>query len=334
MFEQFVTFFSAPHFRTMPVDYSKWDKLQFSGEEGSDKDEDLVDSEDDEPVKVSPSPSSYSSDGGNRRPVVTRLDHPSSISIGPDGLHVQHPPKATSSPFLAGPPTIVPSAAPPAHHQQREITTATLAPAPQSATNVAEDATDDLEDDLLLSKLTRNGQNCHHYFWSQTREMATLVIVLPALSVRGGNIHDFQIVRTAESSDVAVEGAARLSFSVSTTETKVIEKMSFTLRYPIKCDEETVEGCWQLHTLVSKSMRLMVVELHKDPIGHQLYLWWDRACIGEAPIDTTKLEDRSKERMAPTEVQQVWEEAHEEFRRRNKARILRSTGGNEEEETV
>jgi hypothetical protein len=316
----------------MPVDYSKWDKLQYSDEEGddqSDRDGSLVDSEDEEPVKR-PSVSSsvpFAEDSGvGRRPVVTRLDHPSSISIGPSGIEVQHPPKATASPFLAAPPLVV--ATSPSDVEHAPLTLQTAPRAEGQAENVSEDA-DDLEDDLLVSKLTRNGQNCDRYFWSQTREMATFVVVLPSLNVRGGNIHNFSIISTG-SSDVASDGAARVSFAVSAPDTGLVEPFSFSLRYPIKTDEDTVDGCWQLHTLATKGMRLLVVELHKDPIGHQLYLWWDRACVGESPIDTTKLEDRSKEKMAPSNVQQVWDEAHEEFRRRNKDRALRSVGQNED----
>lgn len=316
----------------MPVDYSKWDKLQYSDDDDQSENEDsLVDSEDDEPVHRAPASSSrpHSEDSGaGRRPVVTRLDHPSSISIGPSGIEVQHPPRATASPFLASPPQrFAPSSQNETANAEPVSSTELVS---KQADDTIDDNCDDLEDDLLLTKLTRNGQKCERYFWSQTREMATFVVVLPSLTIRGGNIYNFSISSTG-SSDVPVDGAARLSFAVSTPATGVVERFSFSLRYPIKVDEDIIDGCWQLHTLPTQQLRLLVIELHKDPIGHQLYLWWDRACVGETPIDTTKLQDRSQERMAPSSVQQVWDEAHEEFRRRNKERHQRSTGENEEE---
>lgn len=294
------------------LDYSKWDKLHFSDDEGEKASDSgsLVDSEDDMPQQPA---------GTQRRqaPVVTRLDHPSSVSIGPAGIQVNHPPKATASPFQSTPPVL-----------QRVVESPAVLEEPrqQGQPRSSEDGTDDLEDDLLISKLTRNGQRCNGYFWSQIRDMATFVVILPALNVRGGNIHNFNVVRTAETCDVSVDGAAVLSFSVSLPGTAAsIQQFSFVLRYPVKCDDDTIDGCWQLHTFAGKGLRVLVVELHKEPFAHQLYLWWDRACIGESPIDTTTLEDRKREHMAPSGLQHIWDEAHKEFRQRIKDRAIAHT---------
>jgi hypothetical protein len=291
------------------VDYSKWDSLCVSGDDDSDKGS-LVDSEDAMPCH-SP-PQHAAADRVGARPVVTRLDHPSTVSIGPSGVQVNHPPRASASPFLSAP-TLRP--AEPANNSS---TLTSRQPQREDA-----DITDDLEDDLLILKLTRNGQRCDGYFWTQIRDMATVSIILPSLSIRGGNIHNFRIAKTSESCDVSVDGAAVISFDivVHPADASRDQHVSYALRYPIKCDEETTDGCWQLHTLAGKGMRILVVELHKDMFGQGLYLWWDRACVGEAPIDTTKLEDRKMEQSKPVvNVQRIWNEAHEEFRRRNKTR--------------
>lgn len=281
-----------------PIDYSKWEHIDPSEDssidDGDDFHDDIHDNEESQ----------------QRKPTVTKLDHPSAVTIGPNGIQVRHPEKATISPFKAQHAPVATSDA---------CAPSSLTRAQCNAKSEDEDGGDDLEDSMVLAKLTRNGQNLHNsggYLWSQTRETVTFSILLPAMSVKGSHIKHFQVLKV-DSDNISTDGSARLTFEIA--HDGLLTKREFVFRYPIKFDEDRLDGCWQLHSLKYLNMRLMVVQLDKDSIGKGVYLWWDRALVGEAPVDTKTFADRQSEASAE-KVQKIWEEAHKEFKARVQAR--------------
>mmetsp|Transcript_20299 Transcript_20299/g.23396 ORF Transcript_20299/g.23396 Transcript_20299/m.23396 type:complete len:302 (-) Transcript_20299:34-939(-) len=295
-----------------PIDYSKWDRFG----DGESEDEHQESEEEAE----NPTDAEVEEHAAIRKPQVTRLDHPSSVTIGPDGLQVKFPEKASASPFSMQCPKFVSSTAP-------STTSSTVHSSQTLRSQQCEaDITDDLEDDLLLSKLSRDGQQVASivgvsasapYLWSQTRETVTLSIFLQNSAIRGSQIQNFRVTKLVDVTDCSTEGSSRVAFSVFGG-----GEVSLILRYPVKCDEERIEGCWNLHTLSSKQQKLMVIQLDKEDFANGVYLWWDRACIGETPIDTTKLEGRKQQSVeAQQKWSTVWEDAHKEFRRRVNERV-------------
>ncbi|RNF03684.1 Low complexity protein [Trypanosoma rangeli] len=275
------------------VDYSKWDKFC---------DSDESDGEDE--VK-----------GG--RPCVTRLQYPSRVTVGPNGVHMETPPPlATASPFVDG------SVAAVAHNTATAVTAITN-PASggelslqQSAPKEVKDDDEAEEDAMMYYNLTRNGgREGQSHLWSQTRDTASVSFILPSMSTKAKDIVNFRLC-----SEEQPDGS---SVCVLTFSTRGVEaERRYVFRYPVKLDSDVVEGCWQLHSLPSRSLRLMVVQLVKEPVAVGMSLWWNRCFVtDQTTVDTRTLADRSStEALRGEQFQRVWQEAHEKFKKRIKER--------------
>ncbi|KAK7195720.1 hypothetical protein NESM_000502300 [Novymonas esmeraldas] len=321
------------------IDYSKWDKLNCStsssgsSRSSADVDENVDDEE-----------GAYRDSGG--APKVTRLQYPSRVTLGPNGVQLdQAPPAASASPFAGAAPR------PPVQH-----------PAPSSSTSghdagesakVGDSAAmatvcggvDDAEDDedLLFESLARNGgrEGAHHW-WTQTEDTATVSFLVP-WETTGKSVTLFRLYETQEKEEGALERCrAHLEIHISPSPPTPVAAASArltgppspaaplcihgVLRFPVKLTEDLIDGCWQLHRMPKRHLRLLVVQLFKEPVGHGMTLWWDRCFTTDTQsviADPHAIPDRvrraatvpgSSEKAA--QFRQVWAEAHEEFRRR------------------
>ncbi|KEG10919.1 Low complexity protein [Trypanosoma grayi] len=271
------------------IDYSKWDKFCESDE-------------------------SDGSEGASGRPSVTRLQYPSRVTVGPNGVHMETvPPKATASPFNGTSDVTLTNCAIP-------TTTASAADAAASCNSsvvppsVPKSRQDDEmeEDEMMYRNLTRNGAHeGESHIWSQTQDTASVSFILPTMQTKGKDIYNFRLC--------AEEQPDRTSLCVLSFGVRGLQgERRFVFRYPVKVDDEVVEGCWQLHSLTTKSMRLMVVQLVKEPVGVGMSLWWDKCFLtDQTTVDTTKISGRSDAAAARAEqFQKTWEEAHAEFKNR------------------
>ncbi|KAF8299024.1 hypothetical protein TcYC6_0068590 [Trypanosoma cruzi] len=290
------------------IDYSKWEKFCDSDEsDGSDE-------------------------APGNEPRITRLRYPSRVTVGPNGVHMENtPPIATTSPFKEGIDATVNK-----NTAAAATTTTNTASVmgPHSQQNTREDVRRDEEaeeDEMMYHNLTRNGgREGQSHLWSQTRDTASVSFILPSMNTRAKEIMNFRLY--------SEEKPDRTSVCVLTFGVKGVEgDRRCVFRYPIKVDNDVVEGCWQLHSLHSKSLRLMVVQLVKESVAVGMALWWDRCFVtDQTTVDTRTLVDRSgSEALRGEQFQRAWNEAHEEFKKRvNEGRGRQPATGEEEGEFI
>jgi hypothetical protein len=306
------------------VDYSKWDNL------------DVDDEEEDQP----------------RRPRVTRLDGPSTITIGPNPAEVK---PAKAEPAVA-----------PAHRRSG------LDYSRWDALEVDEDDGDDEEDEddcadmesealdsgeqarlrevlaaqqaenaatkgaaaastpsvpveskvsafeALHMKLTRNGAARDRYLWRQTEAEVEISVFLPA---RMGARNLQPVLR--DSDPLAGTTQALVIRSTVSSASPLFEA---SLAYPVTQPEELEDLQWEVTDFEPPELggrRVLRVTLQKQmPPG--VIVWWERAMGDESKVDTTAFPDRKRAGKA-TEQQTAWQEAQRLFRQKVEERGLPHT---------
>nr|CCC93153.1 conserved hypothetical protein [Trypanosoma congolense IL3000] len=276
------------------IDYSKWDKICCSD-----------DSESELPEK----------------PTVTHLQYPSRVTIGNNGVHVEtSAPEAAATPFGGAgstsnkTPPVDCSSAQSVLNDKAGSAVAALSSHCCHSNDAGRDSdgVGDEDDDILYKSLTHNGgREEDSHIWSQTRDTATVGFILPSMSIRAKDVHSFRIE--------AEEQSNRTSMNVISFGIRGIEvKYRHVLRYPVKLDEDILDGCWALHSLKKHSLRILVVQLVKETMAIGVTLWWDRCFVSDRTIiDTTKISDRNDGSATRAQTfRESWQEAHEEFKRR------------------
>ncbi|GET92768.1 hypothetical protein, conserved [Leishmania tarentolae] len=330
------------------IDYSKWDKLTDSCSSTSDTDSEGYRDE-------------KENHGSGRAPQVTRLEYPSRVILGPNGVQLEQvPPQASASPFrgtsaapqethdgsvaaatcqINGAP---PYAQPHTGAQQNNSHPADNRSGRQDDEQERMDATDD-DEDLLYESLARNGgREGFHHWWTQTEDTVTVSFLVP-WETKGKWVTKFRLYEapseTAPESElhqahleIAIQAppARPMSASGGPPAPPAPHLIHEVFRYPVKLSEDLIEGCWQLHFLPKRHLRLLVVQLFKEPVGLGMTLWWDRCFVTDTTsviADTQTIPDRKRRMEAMpalkgtvAQFRNVWEEAHEEFRRRMQQR--------------
>lgn len=284
------------------IDYSKWDQLVCSSDESTCSDSE---SHIGEPVFNN---EAYPSSG---KATVTKLSYPSRVTVGPGGVHLHAtPPTATESPFRTVP-------------QPRELAPTT--PMGEQTRPAAPDAHAIEEEELLFHNLTRNGtREGNSHLWCQTADSVTVSFLVP-LGTRSKHIGNFRVCNTDNPNDVPIRRTT-IEFTVlpcdGSSATGPLSHIQRTFRYCVKDEEDLLAGSWQLLSIPSEGLRLMVVELFKEPVGSGITHWWDKCFVTDtATVETTQLAGRgtaSDTRKA--ELAAVWTEAHDEFKRRLRKR--------------
>ncbi|KAG5492670.1 hypothetical protein JKF63_01249 [Porcisia hertigi] len=324
------------------IDYSKWDRLNCSSTSSSDG------SSDDDHDEYR---------GGSRSPRVTRLEYPSCVTTGPNGVQLVPPPReASTSPFLGinTQCTTTPgssgasaflmnpgsSSADPGGTKGKgtsDVTGSTIGTRQGGQERV--DAADD-DEDLLYERLARNGgREGSHHWWAQTEDTVTVSFLVPWET----NSKSVTAFRLYEGGEVPVQESgqrnAHLEITIHLPPARVASTsgaqaappsplyISKVFRYPVKLSEDLIDGCWQLHRMPKRHLRLLVVQLFKESLGLGMVLWWDR-CFSTDTIsviaDTRTLPGRMQRAEATPgsrndkveQFRKVWADAHEEFRRR------------------
>ncbi|CAJ1034772.1 hypothetical protein, conserved [Leishmania lindenbergi] len=331
------------------IDYSKWDKLIDSSSGSSDDDTQLELDRCDEGHR-----------GGCRVPQVTRLKYPSRVILDSNGVRLEEaPPKALASPFCGAtaPPRETHSdsvlGAIPFNDESSHAESDTAAGNASSNSNVKTegvrsagqerlDATDD-DEDLLYESLARNGgREGSHHWWTQTKDTVTVSFLVP-WETKGKSVTGFRLYEaraaTASGSElpyihleiaIQVLPTCLASASGGPPASPAPLHIHEVFRYPVKLSEDLIDGCWQLHFMPKRHLRLLVVQLFKEPVGLGMTLWWDRCFVRDTIsviADTHAIPDRMQQMEATPESKEkaeqfrkVWAEAHEEFRRRMQER--------------
>ena len=261
----------ADRCNVMSIDYSKWDKLDVSDDE-CDRDDD-----------------------DDHLPGVTRLDHPSSVVIGPKGVSVVNTaPTATASPFGFQP-------------EARQADSVAPAGASLAIASSANDCQAE-EDAMMLSSLTRNGLRLRNggHMWGQTKTTVTIAFPVP-VETKSRDVSGFGISDDERTLTFAVRNTSGHSLDE-------VKKFVLELRYPVNTSDDALAGCWQLVSLPSRSLRLLVFSFEKKSFGFASALWWERALsTDEELVDTSALEDRKLDAAKAQQVQNAWSEAQKEF---------------------
>lgn len=312
----------------MPIDYSKWEKFKDSDddEENGERAADVEGSDeesDDDGGGVPQLPrggiTSTTTAGGVQ---VTRLPQSSRVTFGGSSGG------ATKGATLTVTPPV-----------------AQMTNAPQRATHDDAAAVD--EDEFFVTAFTRNGNaarlaelnsaSAEEWFtsrappptpptpptppphlWGQTKHSARIALILPSASIRARDVADFSLSDTKISFSVEWAATAESPSATHRQQTKV----EIPLAYRVRDEERFVEGCWELKTVASRNWRLLVIQVEKLVVGQGVYLWWDRAIEGDAPVDPQTFPDRV---LTPGELERAaafktaWEEAHEMFREKRRA---------------
>ncbi|KAG5466833.1 hypothetical protein LSCM1_01010 [Leishmania martiniquensis] len=322
------------------IDYSKWEQLKYSSS-GTDSDLDKDDEEHNSSV---------------REPQVARLEYPSRVILGPNGVRLeQAPPQASATPFSGT------NVAPTATQGGNTVTThpsnkeSSLAESDVATAGVGTDSTgtttlrksegqkhrdaDDDDEDLLYENLARNGgrEGAQHW-WTQTEDTVTVSFLVP-WETKGKWVTEFRLYEAPAAMTQETERQyAQLEIAIQAPPAYLTPGGSHTcappaplrihrvFRYPVKLCEDLIDGCWQMQFMPKRHLRLLVVQLFKEPVGLGMTLWWDRCFLTDTASvieDTHMIPDRmrriqatpgSKERTE--QFRKVWADGHEEFRRR------------------
>ncbi|CBZ30804.1 conserved hypothetical protein [Leishmania mexicana MHOM/GT/2001/U1103] len=300
------------------IDYSKWDKLSDSGTSSGTEDEgDRDDREHDD---------------SSRHPQVTRLEYPSRVTLGPNGVQrEQAPPTASASPFreTSAPPkethngSVAVACCPIKEESSRaEHDTGAPKASSYSTRNTAGrrdddqecmDATDD-DEDLLYESLARNGgREGSHHWWTQTEDTVTVSFLVP-WETKGKSVTEFRLYEacstTAPESElhqahleitILVPPACLTSASGGPSASPGPLRIHEVFRYPVKLSEDLIDGCWQLYFMPKRHLRLLVVQLFKEAVGCGMTLWWDRCFVTDTTsviADTPAIPDRKRRTQA------------------------------------
>jgi hypothetical protein len=275
------------------LDYSKWDKLEVSDDDDDDDDDEAEQDDGDAPdAELWP----RTAPGSAAAEMAADAREEDAL----DGEEMEQLRRAQQQGLVAPPPP---------------------APAPVAAAAAASGGPDaGAAHAALVAKLSRNGAVREAYLWSQTDIDAEVSVLLPA----GTRAKQLRVELVRDPTDNvspanerqrlrvrlqgAGSGAARVAFEGS-------------LAYPVaQPDEEDDELAWEVVDFEggAAGRRALRVSLRKQAVPG-VVVWWSRALVDEAEVDTLALPDRKR---APrvAEHAAVWDEAQRMFRERVAAR--------------
>jgi len=262
------------------LDYSKWDNLEVSDDE-----EDEV-----------------------RRPIVHRLNKPTSVTFGGTTTTTTTTTTGTSLPAQPLQKGVEKSG-----NRSRGTATAP-ATAGLADTKTKTPAASHKLDDLIDSH-TQNGASTDGHMWSQSRSDVTVRVFVP-YSVRAKDINI----------NVPDEGTLSLKLNG-----EII--VGGTLSFPIIPIPHMLDVDWEIDRHRESKRALVRVTLQKKIVSSQIIVWWDRVFKHEDPqIDVKMIEARRSSSgggggggggggvQNMENAQSVWAEAHRMFREKVAAR--------------
>lgn len=303
------------------IDYSKWDKMNFSDDEDSNDDE----------MEVSTS----------SHPRVTRLDEPSRVTCAQDGsIHIQNGGEMNTATTTATTTSIK-------YNSHSHDGISSQKPMEELGNN---DDISTIKKNISTSSvhyLTKNGGSYKdpvtniQTYWSQTRYEVVLSIEIDHTNIASRDIRvkvtgslnykdRFAAVggnRTIKSSKEDDSDSNRGEIYVHTKDGREIFKGS--LAYHIYLPEGDDDVDWEIDATNPK-MKLVKITLLKALPMQGLTIWWSKPILDYPEIDVVKdIEDRNKDgtndktstsSSKQEELKRVWDEAHRMFRENIKNR--------------
>lgn len=280
------------------IDYSKWDKIDF----GSDDE-------------------SVSSEGNHGRPIVTRLDEPSKVTLSSQGLKIED-----------------------SHQSSRgEASLTTL------KTSRIEETKGKIDD--RLSILTRNGSTFvdpdtrNVVYWSQDHKEVVLSIVFDHNLIASKDIRvetmgqlNYKDRYSAVGSICfdQVEGSKGKLTVQAVDREKTLVLLQGYMAYPFHLPEGEDQVDWEIDVNNELNIKMVRITFLKAVPMQGLTVWWSRPLLHFAEIDVvTGVEGRAKtgnneSSSKHNEWKRAWDEAHEMFKEKIKNReknVVGMTGG-------
>jgi hypothetical protein len=274
------------------IDYSKWDTIDY----GSSDDEGSDEVDDGSHVALSSSASG---------PRVTKLDQPSKVTRTADGRLIVEDlsmPQTTNFSVDGSSRTLA----------ERFTGPRTDAAAPNSLDNnmPSHSTGDPMVPDVWTEKgSAENVQGCQLY-WSQDRYSVTLRILLPTTSGKW-TCHATNLL-TYDDRYVTVGSAPKAEIEIRRVDDMKEVVLQGELAYPVHTAEGEQGLDWSIETVGDK--KVMVVTMYKATPMTGVTVWWKR------PLSEMKEISMEWRDQAATDFQQVWNEAHAQFK--NKQRSL------------
>ena len=259
------------------IDYSKWDRMQFS------------DDEDDEQTL----------------PRVTRLNEPSQVTISPQGAMAVPSPVDQASREKKD--TLMSTGS----------NTSTSKPKTQDEiVQMEKSSSPRVSSKIPASWTTKGGKTCldgqTDLIWTQDRESVTLRFLVPAKStVQGWNVQVTGRLSYANRK-VGVSTDVKPSLHIFQRGTNYVLLPKTALPFPIHCaqDDDSDENDsvdWNIERSASNEAYITIHLLKASPMDG-VVLWWNRPLEGAEEID---MPWRSTQ--ASSDFQQAWDEAHRQF---------------------
>lgn len=259
---QLIAFIFLEVYRLMskPIDYSKWNAFN---DEDSDVENLAACSE----------------------PHFTRLERPSQVVVGPDGLTVGEE-----------------SACSGAHKLCENISEEIEALGESCLMN----------DTSVYSKLSTNGaKESDSHWWSQTETTVSVSFSIPS-EIKAKDILKFRVQEkeSIHNGNSLLRPHLELSYKKRGGEVVEILKEFF---YPLNLDSDLLEGCWEIEKIGEQ--RVITFQFFKKEVAKGVSLWWDRCFSTDvARVDLDSLAERRGNKS--TQFKQVWEDAHQLFKQR------------------
>ena len=285
------------------IDYSKWDKMDFSDDsedDGSDEDGDTT------------------GVAARVRPRVTKLDGPTRVTRESGGTIRIEGGSETSS------------VTPPHGYSVAKKRPITDCGNDGTGHRGIEPSTPPA--DAIASQLTRNGgwfvdaPTSSRVYWSQNREEVEIAVVFDTAEI---STRDLCVKLTGalpyldRKAAVGGEACGRLVMSAvkSSGERKVLLDGMLPQFIHLAEDEEEVE--WEIDKFGKRTERVARVTLRKAVPMNGLFIWWDQPLAHCPKIDVSCIEDRytkpvegviADHKSQQVQIKEVWDEAHRMFR--------------------
>lgn len=298
------------------IDYSKWDKMDFSDDEEDDQ-----------------SSSSYE----HNTPRVTRLDEPSSITFGNDDGGSINITQSNLKPHSG-------------NSVQKALGKSIDATCDSGKSKKFH------EKDTKLKLLTRNGgayidpSTQSETFWSQDRNETIFSVAFDSTKIASRDIRvEVKGALSYKDRFAAVGGNRAIDADIANSKGElIVSASSFSipsssilfrghLAYSIHLPEDEEEVDWEIDTTSNlKNKKLVKITLSKALPMQGLTIWWNKPFLGFPEIDVVNdIEDRDKKRNTNgcdqrtpiknhEQMKTVWDEAHRMFREKVKNREKQS----------
>ncbi|ETO23278.1 hypothetical protein RFI_13904 [Reticulomyxa filosa] len=272
------------------INYSKWNKIA-----------EALDSSDEE--------------SASNTPHVTKLDRPSSVTIGPTGVTINPSPSNNQS-TNANNKSVVKKTIENPTAKQSYNSTVPRQQKDQKATIVKPQNNEIIESkvktktlsELKAEVLTVNGGETDEYMWSQTRDEVVLFIKNIPLSTKAKSI---KIQYNEEKNTVFIQCLDKILYNN--------KELSYNI---VKTKEEDCGLEWEIKTFpfcdtngIASQMKLLTIYLKKKEFSANVITWWGNVFKGDPSIDVAAIKERKTD--AKT-MRNIWQSAHESFKEKVK----------------